>query len=68
MSIKCCRDCVPPTRYPGCHDKCKKYLKEKADWEATKQIIAKNKTPVLTSYDFDSVAYIGSKRRKQKSR
>lgn len=68
MSIKCCRDCVPPTRYPGCHDKCKKYLKEKADWEATKQIIAKNKAPVLTSYDFNKIAYRSYKRHKRRPR
>ena len=56
MSIKCCKDCVPPTRYPRCHDKCNKYLEEKAKWEEAKQIIAKNKAPVLTSYDFDKIA------------
>jgi hypothetical protein len=56
MPIKCCKDCVPPTRYPGCHDRCSKYLEEKAKWEEEKQKIAKNKVPVLTSYDFDKIA------------
>ena len=36
MAIKCCRNCVPPKRYPGCHDKCNKYLEEKAKWEEAK--------------------------------
>lgn len=56
MPIKCCKDCVSPTRYPGCHDRCSKYLEEKAKWEEEKQKIAKNKVPVLTSYDFDKIA------------
>lgn len=66
MAIKCCKDCMPPTRYLGCHAKCNKYLKEKAEWEEIKQIIAKNKTPTLTSYDFNSIAYIDSKRHKRR--
>lgn len=55
-------------RYLGCHSICPKYLKEKADWEMTKQIIAKNKVPVLTSYDFNSIVYVGSKRHKRRLR
>lgn len=64
--FKSCHHCKE--RYPGCHAKCNKYLKEKADWEEVKQIIAKNKVPVLTSYDFNSIAYVDSKRRKRRSR
>lgn len=30
MGIKCCKGCVPPNRYPGCHDECEKYKEEKA--------------------------------------
>lgn len=66
--IKCCKDCVPPTRHPGCHTKCNKYLKEKAEWEEVKQIIEKNKAPVLTSYDFDKITYISCKRHKRRFR
>jgi len=29
MTIKCCRPCKAPKRYPGCHDHCEEYLKEK---------------------------------------
>jgi hypothetical protein len=68
MAIKCCKDCVPPTRYPGCHAKCSKYLEEKAKWEEEKQKIAKNKVPVLTSYDFDKIAYSSCKRHKRRFR
>jgi hypothetical protein len=61
-TFKSCYHCKE--RYLGCHDKCNKYLKEKANWEETKQIIAKNKAPVLTSYIFDRIAYNNYKRRK----
>lgn len=29
MAIKCCKDCIPPKRYPGCHSKCPEYQAEK---------------------------------------
>ena len=64
--FKACHYCED--RYPSCHSACLKYIKEKADWEETKQIIAKNKAPVLTSYDFNSIAYIDSKRHKRRYR
>ncbi|MBR5199224.1 MAG: hypothetical protein IKW20_05285 [Bacteroidales bacterium] len=35
-TIKCCHHCVAPKRYPGCHDHCPEYLKEKAEYEALK--------------------------------
>lgn len=31
-AIKCCQDCVPPVRHPGCHDTCKKYQQEKQEY------------------------------------
>ena len=31
-----CKDCG--NRYPGCHDKCEKYQKEKAEHEARKAV------------------------------
>ena len=52
MAIKCCRNCVPPKRYPGCHDKCNKYLEEKAKWEEAKakakQLKKKGRSVVIT--------------------
>ena len=34
--IRFCYGCVPPKRYPGCHDHCKQYLEEKAVDDAAK--------------------------------
>lgn len=34
MAIKCCKDCVAPKRYPGCHDHCPEYIKEKTAYDA----------------------------------
>lgn len=39
MKIKCCKDCVAPKRYPGCHSVCPEYIHEKALWEEEKKII-----------------------------
>lgn len=51
--IKCCKDCVPPERYPGCGDHCDRYKQEKAAYEKRKseykqQSIQRN----VTEYDF----------------
>ena len=43
MAIKCCKNCVPPTRYLGCHDKCSKYLEEKAKLKEEKVKARKDK-------------------------
>ena len=32
MSDNCCQFCVPPKRYPGCHDHCQ----ERAEWKRTR--------------------------------
>lgn len=29
MKIKCCKDCIAPKRYPGCHSVCPEYIHEK---------------------------------------
>lgn len=58
MVIKCCKDCVPPTRYPGCHAKCNKYLEEKAKWEEEKEYAKAHKTVILTNYDFNKIDLI----------
>lgn len=31
-----CKFCEPPTRYPGCHSKCEKYLEWKKEIERKK--------------------------------
>ena len=35
-TIECCHYCVAPKRYPGCHDHCPEYQKQKAEYEARK--------------------------------
>lgn len=52
-----CKDC--PKRYPGCHGKCEKYQKEKADWEAIKAAARPDK-----EYDI----YVGLKAGESKDR
>lgn len=39
MKIKCCKDCVAPKRYPGCHGVCPEYIHEKELWEEEKKVI-----------------------------
>ena len=34
MAINCCKGCVPPKRYPGCHGVCSAYIYEKEKHEA----------------------------------
>ena len=68
MAIKCCKDCVPPTRHPGCHGTCEQYLKEKAEYEKQKEYAKAHKTVMLTNYDFDEIAYAGCKRHKRRQR
>lgn len=43
MVIHCCKGCVAPKRYPGCHDHCPEYLEEKAAYEAKKSVLDKEK-------------------------
>lgn len=33
----CCYKCIPPKRFPGCHARCKEYLKEKQIYEERKK-------------------------------
>lgn len=39
----CCKGCVAPKRYPGCHDHCPEYLKQKAEYEERKAIADEKK-------------------------
>ena len=38
MGIWCCKGCIPPKRYPGCHGSCPEYIEEKAEHEKRKEI------------------------------
>ena len=33
MIIRCCKGCVAPKRYPGCHDHCSEYISERAEYD-----------------------------------
>lgn len=38
-----CRYCVPPTRKPGCHSQCSKYIAWKKDYDKVKEKIRKER-------------------------
>ena len=38
IMIYCCKDCVAPKRYPGCHDHCPEYIADKARHDKEKAI------------------------------
>ena len=65
MPIRCCKDCIPPTRYPGCHTKCDKYLEEKAKLEEEKKAIYKNQYPKIYPSDFDMLACLHRPRKRR---
>ena len=50
MQIKCCNGCVPPKRHTACWDHCPEYKKEKAENEAQKAILDKEKSISLGIY------------------
>lgn len=56
MSIKCCKGCIPPIRYLGCHAKCRKYLEEKAKWEEDKAKARRTYNSILYPSDFEMLA------------
>ena len=66
-TIRCCTNCVPPKRHVGCHATCKDYITEKADWEAKKKLIAKDKAKSqrISNYDFEKVSHIDFQGRKK---
>lgn len=37
MAIECCKHCVAPKRYPGCHDHCPEYQEQKAIHDANRE-------------------------------
>ncbi len=67
-SIKCCKDCKPPKRYPGCGADCEEYKNEKQKHELRKEKerANKNKNPILGKHDFDMLQP-KSERRKRKT-
>ena len=41
MAIYCCKGCVAPKRYPGCHSTCQEYIEQKETHEKRRAEIAK---------------------------
>ena len=68
MAIKCCKDCVPPTRYPGCHTKCEQYKAEKAKWEEEKTKARKDQAYTICSSDFEMLACMHRPRKDKRRR
>lgn len=52
MAIKCCRNCVPPKRYVGCHSTCKQYAEEKAQDAQKKQAFKDATVPMISVKSF----------------
>lgn len=36
MTITCCKECVPPKRYPGCHGSCEEYISQRIEYKRLK--------------------------------
>lgn len=68
MPIKCCKDCVPPQRFSGCHAKCSKYLKEKAKWEEEKARAHKDQAYIIYPSDFEMLACMHKPRKDKHKR
>ena len=66
LSIKCCKGCVPPKRYPGCGAKCEEYIKEKEQLKENKKKAKANETPTMTEYDFNTNANFSLSRHKRR--
>lgn len=68
MAIKCCKNCVPPTRYPGCHGTCQRYLEEKAQWEKDKVKIRQDMPATIRPSDFEMLACMHRQRKDNRHR
>ena len=40
-NCKCCKNCVPPKRQPGCHGHCEEYLSEKKELDKIREKLAR---------------------------
>lgn len=64
-TFKSCYHCKE--RYLGCHDKCNKYLKEKAEHEKHKEYAKTHQAVMLTNYDFDKITHVSPRLLKRRS-
>lgn len=66
MAIHCCKGCVAPKRYPGCHAVCQEYIADKARHDEEQAAIRKIKE---TQDGLDSMMLAGvEKARKARRR
>ena len=66
MAIHCCKGCVAPKRYPGCHAVCQEHIADKARHEEEQAAIRKKKE---TQDGLDSMILAGvEKARKARRR
>lgn len=67
MIIKCCRHCVPPKRYPGCHATCPEYIEESGARALEREAIYKSKQNARAADDVASRAVdrINKKKRRR---
>ena len=42
-NCKCCKNCIPPKRYPGCDGHCEEYLSEKKELDKIREKIARER-------------------------
>lgn len=69
MVITCCKDCVPPKRYPGCGAHCKEYKEQKKQLELKKEALRKSlKEDDIIPSDFNDISYVDYKKRKRRKR
>lgn len=68
MAIRCCRDCVAPKRYPGCHGTCPEHIREKAQHDAAREEAyrARSVECGLTSQRFQGVNRAEKRKRHHK--
>lgn len=65
--ILCCKDCVPPKRYPGCHSKCEVYIRERKAYEDLKAVVAREKRNESDYYAYKVERIIKTSRRSRKN-
>lgn len=64
--ITCCKGCVAPKRYPGCHSHCEEYIEQKQEWNKVKAIADRKKMVEsgLDSQKMNRISKAEKKRRK----
>ena len=67
MNITCCKDCIPPKRYPGCGANCEEYKKQKAELEEEKKKLRESlkSVPKINNYQFERVSFVELRRKKK---